>query len=817
MILAHIARSRMNKTGFGVVMTRAGNASMTSTLQAADRKPLVSVVMANRNGALFLPRAILSVLAQSEADWELIVSDDASNDASLALLEALAKNDPRIRILCYAQPTGPGAARNRALDVARGEWLLVLDSDDDMHPDRMSHLLAHAEAHEADIIADNQLWFYADPHRASHILLAPAFFKPGQNQPARFLEAEEFIRCNHFFGNHVLGANFLHPRPSLGYLKPMIRRSRLIEHAIRYDEDLPIGEDYDLILRLLQAKARLAIHPLPLYFYRKHGQSSSYRSPLPAIDALIEHAARLARALHWNAGEENALRARERSLRQARNFTASAEALKAGDWRQALQILAGDPVSMRLFAVPFYDRIMGSFSQILRLTLKEAAPQNRVAFLSRQRIEGAHNGSSTYLLALARELRAQGYALDFIGASARIFGRRPFLWLQAECDVFASFRVVQSWRIGRLVLARDWRIYRAAIAAILARKLPWLRRLRPDWDQKAAYSVAADPNPADCAFVARHVRDQTRIILADYAFLTPMRAFALRPDIPMITLMHDLFSARIGQQNDQSSPHAQSQMSPARERALLAPSDAILAIQPSECAAVQAWFPGKSVLLTPCHANIVSQAQPGRDNSILFVGSSTAPNVLGINWFLEEVWPRLRAQNPLMELQIAGSVCACIEAHPGVRRLGLVRDLAPLIRECGVVIVPLHSGSGLKIKLVEAMAAGKALVGTSIAAQGIEDWAAQAMVVADGQEEFAAAVMALAQSASLRKERGARALHAAAQHFSADRTFGPLRDFLGQKIAVERRRDAPGLTGPSPHERAPAPITRAQPSPVPES
>ncbi|MDB5614610.1 MAG: Beta,3-glucosyltransferase, partial [Devosia sp.] len=135
-------------------------------MQSVDRGPhdwpRVSVVMANFQAGTKIATALRSVLGQSMADLEVIVSDDASRDNSVALVREMMATDPRIRLLAGAANRGPAHCRNQALDMARGEWVAVVDSDDIIHPERFERLLAAAAFHEADIVADDLLLFHED-------------------------------------------------------------------------------------------------------------------------------------------------------------------------------------------------------------------------------------------------------------------------------------------------------------------------------------------------------------------------------------------------------------------------------------------------------------------------------------------------------------------------------------------------------------------------------------------------------------------------------------------------------------------------------
>ena len=90
--------------------------------------PVVSIIMNVRNGAATLRAAVESVLAQTYADWELIVWDDCSTDNSAAIFSEFP--DSRIRYFLAPQETSLGQARDAAIRHAQGEWVAFLDQDD---------------------------------------------------------------------------------------------------------------------------------------------------------------------------------------------------------------------------------------------------------------------------------------------------------------------------------------------------------------------------------------------------------------------------------------------------------------------------------------------------------------------------------------------------------------------------------------------------------------------------------------------------------------------------------------------------------------
>jgi glycosyltransferase involved in cell wall biosynthesis len=100
--------------------------------------PHVSVIMAAYNEELFLGQAVESVLAQSFADFELIITDDGSTDATPNLARELAERDERVRVLRGEHNQGKPFALNRALAVRRGELIAWLDGDDVMLPGKLA-------------------------------------------------------------------------------------------------------------------------------------------------------------------------------------------------------------------------------------------------------------------------------------------------------------------------------------------------------------------------------------------------------------------------------------------------------------------------------------------------------------------------------------------------------------------------------------------------------------------------------------------------------------------------------------------------------
>ena len=197
----------------------------------------ISVVIPTHNRALYLPRAVGSVLAQERVELELIVVDDGSTDNTQEVLAGY--RDSRLQVVCQAR-MGVAAARNRGIEAGRGEYVALLDSDDEWLPQKLSRQLAfHREGGWA-VTQTEETWI-----RRGRLV-----------QPQR---------------KHAKKSGWIFaPSLDLCLVSPscsMFSRS-FWEDVGPFDERLPACEDYDLWLR---AGLRYPVGLLPEPLVRKFG------------------------------------------------------------------------------------------------------------------------------------------------------------------------------------------------------------------------------------------------------------------------------------------------------------------------------------------------------------------------------------------------------------------------------------------------------------------------------------------------------------------------------------------------------------------
>jgi glycosyltransferase involved in cell wall biosynthesis len=171
--------------------------------------------------------------------------------------------------------------------------------------------------------------------------------------------------------------------------------------------------------------------------------------------------------------------------------------------------------------------------------------------------------------------------------------------------------------------------------------------------------------------------------------------------------------------------------------------------------------------------------------NILFVGSLWyQPNADGVDWFLQHVWPQVRAFEPEATLTLAGaaspSARARWETHVGVSAPGFLDDLASTYQRANLIVVPIQSGGGTNIKVLEAMAHARPCLVSSFVAQAFDGLLAddKEMLVARNADEFSAKVVnALRVGTNLQRVADAGHL-AIGKYFTHDLFRSRVKDFV---------------------------------------
>ncbi len=332
-----------------------------------------TIIIPTYNAGDTLPRALRSALDQTMRNIEVIVVDDASTDSSRDLINALLREDPRLRAMRNKLNCGKPIGMNRAIALARGQWLAVLDADDWYHADRIAALVALAESRNADMAADNQIFFDAT---ADKIV--------GTAWPEGKTDWELT------FDDFLVGSN-AYRTFNLGMLKPLLRMDFIRRTGLAYEERARNGQDFFYLLQFFLSGGKAAVTDTPYYYYTQ---------PFGAISRQWSHTARqrydfrIAYDINQRLTRRQAARLRKRNSRlmSLEYFYQAKECLTKGDLAGAFARVARQPAM-----VGYVLRRLGSY--LLRHAFTE--PSRRPATKIIERVAARSRRLSRHTAAAA--------------------------------------------------------------------------------------------------------------------------------------------------------------------------------------------------------------------------------------------------------------------------------------------------------------------------------------------------------------------------------------------------------------------------------
>ncbi len=171
---------------------------------------------------------------------------------------------------------------------------------------------------------------------------------------------------------------------------------------------------------------------------------------------------------------------------------------------------------------------------------------------------------------------------------------------------------------------------------------------------------------------------------------------------------------------------------------------------------------------------------PRDERSLVWVGGfGYKPNRDAVHWFLDSIYPLIRRELPQVSFTIVGAdptdlVRRHAAADPSIRVAGFVNDPVPFLQQATVFVAPIRSGSGTRLKTLEAMAAEKAIVTTTIGCEGIEGLDKKHWLAADDPRDFAMSVVYLMKNGVLRRRLGENARRLAVERYDWKTITGKL-------------------------------------------
>jgi glycosyltransferase involved in cell wall biosynthesis len=220
------------------------------------------------------------------------------------------------------------------------------------------------------------------------------------------------------------------------------------------------------------------------------------------------------------------------------------------------------------------------------------------------------------------------------------------------------------------------------------------------------------------------------------------------------------------------------------ERQVCRAADRTVAVSEADALALRALVPGLAPAVVTNGVDVEFYSRPATPlgslrsvepgdldrPGLVFTGKMDfRPNVDAVLWFVAEVLPHIQRAQPDLLLWVVGRDphprLARLEEHPAVRLTGWVEDVRPYIAAAAVYVIPLRIGGGTRLKVLEAMAMGKAIVSTTLGCEGFELTPERELLIGDSPGAFAAAVLALLGDPERRAGLGRQAKSYAASNY----------------------------------------------------
>lgn len=419
----------------------------------------------------------------------------------------------------------------------------------------------------------------------------------------------------------------------------------------------------------------------------------------------------------------------------------------------------------------------------------------KVQIVSRTILVANSFGNSTYVLNFLRYLHEIGIDTEYLLLDESPNGRTLWYVIPEKIRDVTKVLAMGHFRVGNLLISSsisNWIIESLRFIYNLLLPKPLKNIYRRNRDKKQLtprYIVPPKPwdkllAPKEIEFVNSHViRYQPNVVIANYVHLSDIFDVLKNTNILKAILTHDVRHQRTAQFKKLALDSFETEWSRDKERSALKKAEVILAIQQEETKIFRDMVPDKKVICMPLAAKCKSHQLPQVPGRCLFVGSNADHNYYGLKWFLENVWGKIIERRPNTSLHICGNICDLIEEiYPNVHLLGVVEDLKPEYSAAEVCLIPLLAGSGLKIKLVEAMSYGRACVSTSIGIQGLPEISGKTTLVADNAEDFSLAVHTLLTDSDKRKSFEQQAYRYIEENLSPQSVYQPFVNYIYQHV-----------------------------------
>lgn len=242
---------------------------MTKKIRSSKTRPVLSVLLPVYNAELFIAKSIKSILNQTYSNFELLIVDDCSTDATLTIINGF--QDSRIKLFEKTKNTGYTESLNWGIDLAQGTFIARMDADDVSLPTRF----------------EKQIEFLKKNKNIS--ICGTGAYIDGGNFEFNYPQEHEQILINLLFGSSLI--------------HPSIMGRRAIFKEYKYDVQKEPAEDYDLFTRLVAGGKHIANLKEKLLIYRIHSSQISLRQNQKQKNSAQLSMLRMFRLFNYNKGK----------------------------------------------------------------------------------------------------------------------------------------------------------------------------------------------------------------------------------------------------------------------------------------------------------------------------------------------------------------------------------------------------------------------------------------------------------------------------------------------------------------------------------
>jgi len=749
--------------------------------------PKISIVTPSFNQGKFLEKTILSVLEQGYPNLEYIIIDGGSTDESVAIIKKYAD---RLTYWVSEPDRGQSHAINKGFARATGEIFGWLNSDDWYHPGALQAVAeafaAHPEAGAVvgagEMVSEDSKWsqtFYAFPvtvdslhHAVDHFFMQPSCFftktaweecGPLDEELHLAMDLDLWLRIakKHKYAviENNLSVSLVHQTAKTTALAPQ----SLVDASLVIMKHGGESEGRNRLVAFVQElyEARHSMEVLKL----EKIQLLSEKARLETEQA--QYIRLLNETLHQLQDKEQRVSGLERSL----------------SWRITAPIRAAADFCRRIMDGTLYRDVKDTVRDFLRLPPDlgldfppkidtSAAPL--IFMATHVKFYPPSAGNEIRVCSLLRHLKKKGYsiALLFTPTDGKLFSSEEIECIKADM-VDYLYQVKNADRCPGRIIAADYK------------KL--LHEHEPALERWAKMEETFLPYGAVVRAVEIIRRLKPQIVIAQYIWMSSVLKLAPPSTLKVIDL-HDKFSDKLRKVcaygvHDAFTPSEEEEIQ------FINRADIAIAIQSDEACRFSELKPRAKIITVGLDfpAVIPESSRAVEKKWVLIVASGNPLNIYSVQHFIDNVWAKIVVDLPGSTLRIVGGIGKALDCQEsiGVEIAGYVPDLTSEYADATIVINPVIAGTGLKIKSLEALAHGKALVSTPAGVEGLPEKDGTLFLVGNDDVQLASHIKELLLNDSLCNRLQQHAIAYACDNLSPEKIYssldGAFETFLSER------------------------------------